>query len=184
MRFRAFIAVDVVPNDALVSVLRDLQRCRADLKIVRSDLLHVTLKFLGDTEESLVEEITRRMADAAKRIQPFEIRLTGMGAFPSMSNIRVIWVGIEDGRELAEIAKELEASLDELGFQRDRRGFAPHLTIARTRSTRNIASVQELLRRNAASAFGTYRIDRILLKKSVLSPQGPTYSVVSEHLLK
>lgn len=184
MKFRAFIAADIIPSEALVSALGQLARSRADLKIVKPDLLHITLKFLGDTEESLVSEILARIGEAAKDIAPFKIGLRGMGAFPSMSNIRVVWVGIEDGRQLSEIAGRLESSMTDLGFERDRKGFVPHLTLARARTGRNMANVQEILRQNAASEYGEYNIDRILLKKSVLSPQGPSYSVVGEHMLK
>jgi len=183
VKFRAFIAADILPSEALISVLRELAQSGADLKIVKPGLLHVTLKFLGDTEEGSVEEILARIGIAAKDVMPFTVRLRGMGAFPSMSNIRVVWVGIEDGRLLGEIAGRLESSLTELGFDRDKKGFVPHLTIARARSGRNMANVQEILRLNAASEYGEYAIDRILLKKSVLSPQGPSYSVVGEHLL-
>jgi 2'-5' RNA ligase len=180
LTFRAFISADIVPSEALVSVLRELASSRAELKIVKPELMHVTLKFLGDTDENLTEEVTSRMRDAVKDVRPFSVRLTGMGAFPSMSNIRVIWVGIEDGKALGEIAKRLDASIGELGFERDKKGFVPHLTLARTRSVRNIANVQEILRRNGATDYGQYLMDRILLKKSVLSPQGPTYSIVME----
>ena len=180
MSYRAFIAADVVPSEALGSVLRELATSRADLKIVKPELLHVTLKFLGETDENLTEEITTRMRDAVKDVSPFAVRLSGMGAFPSMSNIRVVWVGIENGKVLGEIAKKLDASIGELGFERDRKGFVPHLTLARTRTGRNIANIQEILRRNAATDYGQYPVDRILLKKSVLSPLGPTYSTVME----
>ncbi|MEM0342630.1 MAG: RNA 2',3'-cyclic phosphodiesterase [Thermoplasmata archaeon] len=180
MKFRAFIAADIVPSRGLMDVLGELRSSRADLKVVRPELLHVTLKFLGDTEEQLVDEIAARMARSVSGIPPFAMRLNGMGAFPSLSNIRVVWVGIQNGKALEEIAKRLDASIGELGFERDRKGFVPHLTLARARSGRNIANVQEILRRNAATDFGEYPVDKIALKKSVLSPQGPTYSVVRE----
>lgn len=183
MKFRAFISTDIEPNERLISAIRELERARADLKIVKPDLLHLTLKFLGDTEESLVDEIAGRIASSTDGVKPFEISLKGMGAFPSLSNIRVVWVGIEDGAPLIEIARKLDSSLHDLGFERDKKGFVPHLTLARARSGRNIANVQELLRSNPATDFGRYKVDRILLKKSVLSPQGPTYSTVRELLL-
>jgi len=183
LSFRAFISADIVPHDELVAVLRELAGSRADLKIVKPELMHVTLKFLGDTDEDLTEDIISRMRVAVEDVTPFSIRLRGMGAFPSMSNIRVVWVGIEDGKTLGEIARRLDASIGELGFARDKKGFVPHLTLARTRSGRNIANVQEILRRNGATDYGQHLIDRILLKKSVLSPTGPTYSTVMEAVL-
>lgn len=180
LSYRAFIAADIAPNEALVSVLRELAGSRADLKVVRPELLHVTLKFLGDTREELTEQIVSIMRDAVNGVAPFSVQLVGMGAFPSMSNIRVVWVGIEDGRSLGEIAKTLDNSLSSLGFERDRKGFVPHLTLARARSGRNTVNVQEILKRNAATDYGQYLVDRILLKKSVLTPQGPRYSTVTE----
>lgn len=184
MTFRGFISADIEPNQNLVAVLRELSLSRADLKIVRPELLHVTLKFLGDTDEGLVDEILSRMRMAAAGVQPFRIRLSGMGAFPSLSNIRVVWVGIENGQVLGQMAERLDSTLSELGFERDRKGFKPHLTLARARSGRNIAAAQEIIRRNGATDFGEYPIDRMILKRSVLSPQGPSYSDVRELLLE
>lgn len=183
MKFRAFISADIVPSEELVSVLRQLASLKADLKIVRPELMHLTLKFLGDTDESLVDEIVSRMSGTTEGLKPFMIKLKGMGAFPSMSNIRVVWVGIEDGRSLGLVAKKLDESMAQLGFEHERRGFKPHLTLARTRSPKNLVDIQEILRENAATDYGEYPIDRILLKKSVLSPRGPTYSTVRECLL-
>jgi 2'-5' RNA ligase len=183
VKFRAFISADIVPSEALVSVLRRLANSRADLKAVTPELMHLTLKFLGEAEESLVDEIVMRMEKATEGLRPFKIRLKGMGAFPSMSNIRVVWVGIEDGGPLERIAEELDESMNELGFEREKRGFKPHLTLARTRSARNIANVQEILMENAATDYGEYTVDRVLLKKSVLTPKGPIYSNVRERVL-
>jgi len=180
VKFRAFIAADIAPSEKLVSLLQELRDSRADLKVVRPELLHLTLKFLGDTEESLADDVYSRMLGSAAGVSALRIRLKGMGAFPSMSNIRVVWVGIEDGKPLQQIAARLDESLKELGFERDKKGFVPHLTLARTRSPRNIANVQDILRENAVTDYGEYLIDRILLRKSVLNPSGPTYSVVRE----
>jgi 2'-5' RNA ligase len=180
LRFRAFIAVDIVPNQALATQLKELAGLRADLKVVKPGLLHVTLKFLGDTDEDLVDDISMRISDSVKGIRAFRVQLIGMGAFPSMSNIRVVWVGMKDGAQLGEIARRLDASIGDLGFERDKKGFVPHLTVARARSSRNMTEVQDILRRDAAADFGVYPVNRVVLKKSILSPQGPAYYVVRE----
>ena len=183
VRFRAFISVDIVPDDALVEVVRRLASSRADLKTVKPELAHLTLKFLGEADESLVPDIMDKIARTVEGQVPFTIRLKGMGAFPSLSNIRVVWVGIEDGVPLQRIAHGLEEAMSELGFEKEKRDFKPHLTLARARSARNIGAVQEIIRGNAATDFGEYRVDRVLLKKSVLTPQGPIYSTVAEQPL-
>ena len=97
-----------------------------------------------------------------------------------MSNIRVVWVGMEDGRTMADLAARIDASFLEIGFERDRKGFRPHLTVARARSGRGIESVQDLIAANATTDFGEYTIDRITLKKSVLTPRGPRYANIEE----
>lgn len=180
MKFRAFVAAEIEANDDLKDLLTRLRRSGADLKVVRPELLHVTLKFLGDADEELVDEIASKMGDAVRGVAPFSVRLLGMGAFPSLSSIRVVWVGMEDPHILAEIAERLDMSLKDLGFERDQKGFKAHLTIARARSPARIGAVQAILRENAATDFGTYRFGSIQLKKSTLSPQGPTYQTVRE----
>ncbi|HIH01470.1 TPA: RNA 2',3'-cyclic phosphodiesterase, partial [Thermoplasmata archaeon] len=104
----------------------------------------------------------------------------GMGAFPSLSNIRVVWVGMEDGKRMAELAARIEETFSAIGFERDKKGFKPHLTVARARTGRGIEPVQDLIAANATTDFGDYVVDRITLKKSVLTPQGPQYSNVEE----
>lgn len=180
MRFRAFIAADVEPQDALRDILTELRRSGADLKVVSPGLLHVTLKFLGDTDDGIVDQIAARIEAAVRDVEPFDVRLAGMGAFPSLSNIRVVWVGMEDAGVLAGIAQRLDESLGDLGFGRDQKGFKAHLTVARARSPARMGAVQDILRDRAASDFGTYRVGSIRLKKSVLSPSGPAYSDVRE----
>ncbi len=184
MSFRGFISADIEPGKPLVNILNELRNSRADIKVVQPGLLHVTLKFLGQTDEDLVGEIEKRIDQACDGISPFDIALKGMGAFPSLSNIRVVWVGIERGEALAKIAAALDESVAALGFPRERRGFVPHLTLARMKSARNMGNIQEILKANAAAEFGEYRVDRINLKKSVLSPQGPSYSTVYENQLR
>lgn len=180
MSFRGFVAADIEPDESLKDILAQLKRVGGDLKVVRPELLHVTLKFLGDTEEGLVDGIVSRMEDAVKEVHPFSIRLVGMGAFPSLSNIRVLWVGMEDAGPLAGIAQRLDDSMRDLGFERDSKGFKAHLTVARARSSSRMGAVQAILRQKAAADFGTYRIESIRLKRSVLGPGGPTYSDVRE----
>jgi RNA 2',3'-cyclic 3'-phosphodiesterase len=183
LSFRAFISADIEPCGSLVALLDQLRQARADLKVVKAANRHVTLKFLGDTDEGAVDQITDRMRGSVEGIGPFTVRLEGIGAFPSMSNIRVVWIGMNDGRPLAEMAARLDRSLEVMGLERDRKGFKPHLTVARARSERGLEAVQELIATNPATDFGEYRIDRISLKKSVLTPKGPLYTNVTHVML-
>ena len=183
LKFRGFISVDIRPSQTLVAMLEQLRQTRADLKVVKAQNLHLTLKFLGDTDEALVDGILERIQHSSEGIRPFGVKLQGMGAFPSMSNIRVVWIGIEDGKPLTEMASRLDSSLNEMGFERDRRGFKPHLTVARARGGKGMALVQDIITANAATDFGDCWMDRVILKKSVLTPKGPEYSDVRDVVL-
>lgn len=180
MKFRAFIAVDVGPLPALLELADRLRATKADIKLVEPENIHVTLKFLGDTDEDLVEDIHRHMADCVRDIEPFTLRLENMGAFPGMNYMRVVWVGMEGAEPLVQMAKALNAALKPLGFRSDKKGFKPHLTIARVRSPRNKNDLQQAIEVHHENSFGEVQVDRIVLKKSVLSPQGPTYYDVRE----
>jgi len=176
--FRGFIAVDVPPLTSLERLAGELRGASSSLKVVRTDQIHLTLKFLGDTEEGLVPEIVTAIREAGADVRPFEVRVRGTGAFPSLARMNVIWVGVEDAEPLAKIARALESSLESLGFPREARAWRAHATLARVKGARDLDRVSSILGARAEETFGTYRVDAVHLKKSVLTPQGAQYSVV------
>lgn len=180
MAFRGFVAVDLAPSEALVALMRELRTSGASLKIVEPDRLHVTLKFLGDTEEGLVSEIVATIRSAVEGTLPFVVRLKGSGAFPNLSRMNVVWVGLEGADPLARIAERLESSLQGLGFRPEGRPWSAHMTIARVKGGRNLDRVRQILQAHVASEFGEGRVEAVRLKKSVLTPEGPVYSTVEE----
>ena len=102
------------------------------------------------------------------------------GAFPSKNRIRVVWVGMNDILPMGTMATRLDESLSAQGFERERRPFAPHLTVARTKVESSHPAVRQVLENHAQSDFGTIFVDRIRLKKSVLTQCGPQYSTIEE----
>lgn len=181
-KIRAFIAVDIESDEFRTQILeiqKKILDIGADIKPVAPENIHLTLRFLGEIETALMEKIV----DMLKLIefQPFEIRLKGTGAFPSMKKINVIWIGLERGQEeLTGISRSLEAQLIKLGFSQDKKGFSPHVTIARLRSGRNKDAVADLLYESKEKSYGSMMAQAIRLKKSVLTPQGPIYSTIFE----
>lgn len=178
MTFRGFIAVDVPPSPRLEDLAADLRAATNSLKVVSTDRLHLTLKFLGETEEGLVPEIVIAIREACVDVRPFEVRVSGTGAFPSVSRMSVVWVGVEGAEILGRIANVLDGALEPLGFPREGRTWKAHVTLARVKGHMDLDRARKVLEAHADEVFATHRVDAVHLKKSVLTPQGAVYSIV------
>lgn len=180
---RSFLAFDIesgIVRNRLAKAQALLVQTGADVKLVETENIHVTMRFLGDINVGMVEKIF----DAMKRIQftPFDVHIKGLGVFPSLNYPRVVWAGITEGADqLRSIFDQLEPQLRGLGFAPDSKGFSPHLTIARVRSGRNKAQLAEFITKNKDCEFGIIKAECFRLKKSELSPKGPTYSTLKEY---
>lgn len=180
---RSFISFDIeneVVLDKIAEIQNLLNKTGANLNLVRSQNIHVTIRFLGNIQPLMVEKIF----DAMKEIQftPFDIKINGVGAFPHLQHLRVIWVGMTEGAdEMRNVFSQLEPRLRKLGFAADRKGFSPHLTIARIRSGRNKDELVKFIKANAQHEFGIVRAGCLRLKRSDLTPDGPIYSTLKEY---
>lgn len=180
MTFRAFIAADLNRHPNMEALQRALGECEGRPKLVNLDILHTTLKFLGDTNEALVPGIVSRMEAAVADVPPVTVALRGVGAFPSLKRINVVWIGLEGAEPLGKIASSLNREMDALGFPPENRAWRPHMTIARVKGGQNVDLVRAVVESHADAEFGETRVDRIRLKRSVLRPEGPEYSTVAE----
>jgi 2'-5' RNA ligase len=182
-QIRSFIAFDI-KNDNVLNRLAAAQKMliqtNADLKMVEPTNIHITLRFLGAINPELVEKVYGVMKNV--KFSPFNIQLSGLGVFPTLNYPRVVWAGITDGaQQLTGIFEQLEPQIHELGFAPDPNGFTPHLTIARVRSGANKQRLVDLVQRQENYDFGIIRADCLRLKRSQLSPKGPTYSTLKEY---
>ncbi|MFQ6095218.1 MAG: RNA 2',3'-cyclic phosphodiesterase [Candidatus Bathyarchaeia archaeon] len=179
---RSFIAFDIDDEHVLRNIIKAqkmLLETGADLKLVKPENIHVTMKFLGSIPTTMVDEIHGEMEKIT--FTQFKIELKGLGAFPNLRRIRVIWAGIREGaRELRDIYNQLELNLKALGFKADPKGFSPHLTIVRVRTGRNRNNLVRCIEQLADQDFGTVEVKCLRLKRSVLTPKGPIYSVLRE----
>lgn len=180
MPFRAFISLDIGGLASLAQVIGELDSTGAQIKTVDPSLVHITLKFLGDVDEAKVPGIVDSMKEAARGVPPFEVRLKRVGAFPSASRARVVWVGMEGAAPIVGMAARLDDALSSLGFEREQRSFSPHVTIGRMKGSRGAEDVRRVIQQNQDKDFGEYGFSALRLKKSVLGPKGPTYSTVEE----
>lgn len=172
---RAFIAVDIEATRAMVQFLDALRGTRARVRVVSPENVHITLKFLGETDDGLVPFLRDALAGAVEGEDPFTVTLHGSGAFPNARNPRVLWIGVRGGDPLVRIAKHLERALQELGFERERRRFTPHLTVGRVKSRKDVEGLTELLEAHGDERFGTQRVETLRLKRSELRPTGAVY---------
>jgi 2'-5' RNA ligase len=179
---RSFMAFDL-NSEAILKRLVDAQnlliKTGADLKPVEPQNIHITVRFLGNIGPNTVEKIFEEM----KKVQfvPFDVRLQGVGAFPSAKYARVVWAGMTQGAEqLRNVFNQLESRLNSLGFSPDPKGFSPHLTIARVRSARNKSELARFLDENVSFEFGAIKASCLRLKRSDLTPSGPIYSTLKE----
>jgi len=181
-QMRSFIAFDM-QNESVLNRLSAAQKLLvetgADLRPVAPQNIHVTIRFLGDISPSMVDKVFEAMKNV--KFTPFTIQIKGLGVFPSLKYPRVVWAAMTDGVEqLKSIFNQLEPQIRALGFQADAYGFSPHLTIARVKSGANKEHLAELVTKKCDYEFGTIKADCLRLKRSQLSPKGPTYSTLRE----
>ncbi len=182
---RTFIALDVPQESVLkemVSVQNELAETHADLKMVARANLHFTVKFLGEISEAQVREVDSRLT--ALDLRRGDVRLRGVGVFPHPRRPSVLWVGCapEDNPKIVPLAEQVIAALEGIG-QTEERGFQPHITLARVRSGRNREALFAFLEKHANHDFGLVRLERLSLKSSELTPQGPMYTDIRVYKL-
>lgn len=147
---------------------------------VAPENLHVTLKFLGAVDEGRVPGVTAALAGAAGGAAPFDVVVQGLGAFPSLTRPRVIWAGMGEGaRPMAELAARVDGALAALGFPRETRDFAAHVTLGRVRAPHRDPDLAAALAAGARSEFGRVRVARVSLMRSDLSARGARYTVLA-----
>lgn len=181
-QIRSFIAFDI-ENEQVLNRLSEAQKVvletGADLRLVAPQNIHVTVRFLGSISPGMVEKVYEAMKNV--KFTPFTIQIRGLGVFPSISYPRVVWAGMTDGVEhLKSIFTQLEPQIRALGFAADAYGFSPHLTIARVRTGKNKQNLAEFLTKKGDYEVGTIPANCLRLKRSQLSPKGPTYSTIKE----
>ena len=179
---RSFLAFDLESDtvlNRLASIQKHLFQTGADLKLVESRNIHITVRFLGNITPATAEKIFGEMKNV--QFAPFNVQINGLGAFPNLRYPRVVWAGITEGADqLKRVFSHLEPRLRGLGFTPDHKGFSPHLTIARVKSGRNKAQLAEFVTKNANYDFGVVKAECLRLKKSNLTPKGPIYSTLKE----
>lgn len=182
-RLRLFVAAELpgAVRDALARIQHDLQAGgAAGLRWVRPEGIHITLKFLGEVAPGRLPAITAGLAQAVPAPLAIALRPESVGSFGGRTGLRVVWVGLTgDLAGLAAVAKAVEAAMSKLGFEAERRPFAPHLTLARVRddaTPQQRARLSGLLERYQPPELPVFTVERISLMRSRIGPGGAVYN--------
>ncbi len=178
---RTFIAAEVSAEvrAGVGRLIAELAQHNAAVKWVDEQNIHLTIKFLGDVQYVMLNDICRAVAAAVRDFEPFSIRCTGLGAFPRLSRPRTLWVGLEDEEgQLKQLSAAVEKALAKLRFRRESRPFHPHLTIARIRDGRRVGDFPQLLAEGDFSVTASFTVEELVVFSSDLSPEGPVYTPV------
>lgn len=178
---RAFLAVDVDSQLSykIQKVQKDLIKTDAPLKLVEPENLHFTFKFFGEINQSQTENITRIMEEKLENYQSFPLNIKGTGVFPHPGYMRVIWLGVEDPDKFSTLQMDLDDEFVKMGFKKER-SYIPHLTIARVKGSHNKEVLADMIKDLEEIEIGQMTVERLVLKKSELTPVGPIYTDVKD----
>ncbi|SDR29047.1 RNA 2',3'-cyclic phosphodiesterase [Natronobacterium texcoconense] len=184
---RLFVSVDL--PDELAEPVADLQEEFSEasgLDFTDPGQAHVTMKFLGDVGEDrlpvLESELEATVSDAD--VSPFTARFGGLGVFPTLEYISVLWLGVETGgEELTALHEAIEERTTAMGFDPEDHDFTPHVTLARMKHAGGKDLVQDLVRERDPTV-GEMTVDEVRLTESTLTEDGPVYSTVERFPLE
>ena len=179
---RAFIAVEL-PLDIRKTVCAATSKLQNEVaglvRWVPIENMHLTLKFLGDVSPSNIDLLSGMLRAETDLFHCFELRLIGLGSFPSLKRPRVIYIGIQAPAVLESLQRGIESASHRLGYESEERGFSPHLTIGRVKQNATVTE-QQMIRRaleeTKIDSLGTARVDSVELFKSDLKPTGSVYT--------
>lgn len=184
---RTFIAIDISRDvrNAISGLISELKLVPADVRWVRVEGIHLTLKFLGNIQSHMVNDILMAMERSADGIGAFKVEVKGTGAFPNFKRPRVFWVGVkEETGKLARLASAIEKELKVLGFKEEGRHFTPHLTLGRVNQGGRVEKLCDIIRRRENELFGEFDAGEVVLFRSELKPTGAEYTKLGAVPLK
>jgi 2'-5' RNA ligase len=187
---RVFIAVDI--NDEIRKAIGDVQRqlqrrvrtSGKSVKWVRPDVMHLTLKFLGEVDDGTITDVCKAVENIANKHKKFDLDIETLGCFGGKST-RVVWVGCGAGSEqLGRLAEDIDNQLGEAGFAKETRRFTGHLTLCRIKNVRDGYELAGAVDGFGPFSAGTASIDAVTVYQSELTREGPNYTALASYKLR
>ncbi len=183
---RTFIAIDLdeAIKKSLAAWIDELRPRAKEVRWVSPAGMHLTLKFLGEISPDFSPEVCRAVDRAVSRHPSFGLALKGTGVFPPGKKApRVLWAGVEPNPALDSLQLEIEESLAEIGLEKEKREFHPHLTVGRVKSPRGIEELLSELEKSRHRSFGRMEVIKVTFFESLLKPSGAEYKSLAEFRL-
>jgi len=179
---RLFIAIDIVPNHYFLRIATRLKSNSTKLdriNWVEMDLMHLTLKFLGETPVSKIPAIVQGMKSAAAGVSPFALKIGTIGAFGSRYHPRVLWLGIDKSEPLEDIYAQIQKEMWKIGFKFDFGNFVPHITLARINKIDDKHRFWDFIEKIQKPFIQKVEVNKIILYESILDERVPVYKVIA-----
>jgi 2'-5' RNA ligase len=179
-RIRSFLAIELTEGlrDSLEALRKKVDSPAFDVRWVRPENVHLTLRFFGEVSQEELARISQAALHAAEQAEPFPMVLAGLGAFPARGSARVVWVGVKDPEPLLSLENRLSQGLERANWPPPDKPFRPHLTLGRLKSQRGQGTLRKVLEENREVAVGQMRVEHLTLIQSELRPAGPIYTTL------
>jgi 2'-5' RNA ligase len=180
---RLFVALQIPPavRDNLAAMILELRALAPQLKWVRAENLHVTLKFIGETPAENLGAIGKALSTVRSE-RSVDLHLRGLGFFPNEKRPSVLWAGIEASANLVALAGEVDRALEVAGIPSEARAFTPHLTLARIPASGLPEKLRTAIQQNRTGDFGPFVTHEFHLFDSKLKPTGAEYTTLQSFL--
>jgi len=177
---RTFIAIKITPLKKLFDLICDFKKSMKgeEVRWVDTDNLHLTLRFLGETNKEQVGEIVKLLELIAKQFQPFQFELKGVGVFKMKIQPKVIFLSVGNGLILKELAEAIQEKVSIIGFRAEENVFNPHLTVGRIKYIQNKDAFYSLVNKFSDSVIQQIPVFEIIFYQSILSSDGPIYKPI------
>jgi len=179
---RTFIAIEIPAEvkKAVSETIADIKKANLiEGNFVKGEQLHITLKFLGEVQEKDIEKVILVLEEISKTTKKFTVELKGLGHF----NEKILWIGSPENNEIVNLANVVDENLSKLGFAKEIRPFAIHLTLCRIKNLKNSKRFAEFIAKCKDKSFGKFIVNEMKLIKSTLSEEGPIYEEIRDFRL-
>jgi 2'-5' RNA ligase len=180
MRIFIGIKLDEITRESIAKELRPFKKIANSIRWTESSNIHLTLKFIGEVSEALLERIEKALLEVKMPVAPFLLKIAGFGKFPAGDNLHIFWAGMDDNPHLRTLFAWIENTLAPLGIPREAQPFNPHITLGRNKAHYNFKTLFELLASKQDLFLAECQVASFQLFSSQLTPSGPLYKILKE----